>query len=153
MAMAYGMTAGPDSAGRTVRDRAFKTADMTLSASVLIIDDDPIVREGLEMVLQDWGLSVLSAGSLLDADRAIRTAVDPVDLIIADYHLADGPSGLDGLDQLVQCSRNAPACLVITGSTDREALRRIEASGVPRLHKPVSPRALRQVLDDLLGRG
>lgn len=123
------------------------------AASVLVLEDDAIVRDGLVMVLQDWGLTVASAGTLAEARTVLGGIEAGPDLIIADYHLSDGTTGLDGLDSLAAAAGGTAACLVITGSTDADALRRIAASGVQQLHKPVSPKALQAALRDLLDRG
>ena len=72
------------------------------------------------------------------------------DLIISDYHLAQGKAGFELIDRLRSaCGAQVPAFL-ISGDTAPERLREASASGYYLLHKPVLPITLRSVVSQLL---
>jgi CheY-like chemotaxis protein len=118
-----------------------------LDARVLVIDDDAAVREGMAELLRDWGCACVAVESIdeaLEAARAYRPA-----LVIADYRLRGHRSGIDAIATLCTEFGKLPA-LLITGDTAPERLREANASGIPVLHKPVSPSQLyRRVVDVL----
>ena len=58
---------------------------------VLVIDDDPLVLEGMSGIFRKWGCRVITADSDSKALKAATEQDDLPDLIISDYHLADGP--------------------------------------------------------------
>jgi len=76
----------------------------------------------------------------------------PVDLILADYHLANGVDGLQALQQLCSAIDPPPPGAMITADGSSELKRRARALGYPLLHKPVRPAALRALLTTLLRR-
>ena len=65
-------------------------------ATILVLDDDPAVRELCAVVLRGEGFDVLQAG---DAHSGIRTAhLEKPDLILLDWMMPE----VDGLDALRQ---------------------------------------------------
>src|SRR3981189_489409 len=63
-------------------------------ATVLLVEDDHVVRDALMRSLTDLGHTVHATGTALDALR--RVAAEPPDLIVLDLGLPD----LDGADAL-----------------------------------------------------
>jgi CheY-like chemotaxis protein len=124
-------------------------ASRTASAAklVVVIDDDPLVREATGMLLQSWGCRVVMAESYDDAVTRLATseAGRRPDLIVCDYHLSRGATGLDAVKQLRQ-TFEIPA-LLITGDGSSPA-REDSAGGYHLLHKPVNAEAFRAALID-----
>ena len=117
---------------------------------VVIIDDDPLVLQGMHDVLQSWGCNVVAAASRTGALAALSSGGGPPDLIIADYDLPHGDTGFDVIARLrTAFGANVPAFLV-TGDTTPERLREADARGFYLLHKPVLPMNLRAVISQLL---
>ena len=88
------------------------------TANVLVVDDEPAVRDLLVDALQADNLSVSAAATGREAlDLSSRR---PPDLVIADLRLSDG-SGLDVIDELRKTSGDLPA-VVITGFGDTKTL-------------------------------
>jgi len=85
--------------------------------TILVLDDDKNICEGMEALLQVYGCSTYSAGSLDEIfDKLSQSAPEP-DLIMADYELGLDITG----DKMVDALRNelgrcVPAVL-ITGDT------------------------------------
>jgi signal transduction histidine kinase/CheY-like chemotaxis protein len=110
--------------------------------AILIIDDEDAVREGLALLLEEWGYQAIAAASYHQAERLARTLDLPPDLILSDLHLGDGPDGLSAIEAVrLGCGCEVPAIL-ITGDTSPEELRRATDSGYMVLFKPVQPRKL-----------
>jgi CheY-like chemotaxis protein len=125
-------------------------ADPLRGKWILVIDDEAAIREGLELLLTQWGCRVRSvsdhAGALAEATRGRP------DLVLADLRLPGEYSGLETLADLRSIHGvDLPVCL-ITGEADPAALRAARDSGVPLLHKPVRPAKLRATLLHLLQR-
>jgi two-component system nitrate/nitrite response regulator NarL len=85
---------------------------------LLIVDDHPIVREGLAAFLEQLGpdTAVLQAG---DATRALALAAEHADLDVVILDL--GLPGLDGLSAIAEFGRARPELPVIVLSASEDA--------------------------------
>ena len=120
-----------------------------LTGTVLVIEDDDLVRRALVDLLKSWGWRVAEARGLKSALKLIQEGVLP-GLIISDYRLDDTLNGIHVITQLrQQLARLIPACL-ISGDTDRELIQAAQAAQLTLLHKPVRPAKLRSLLRHLL---
>jgi CheY-like chemotaxis protein len=109
---------------------------------VLVVDDEEPIREGLRLLLQEWGYQAMTAASGDQAERAVSALEGRVDLVLSDLHLGDGPDGREVIAQVRRlCGRDVPAIL-ITGNTALDDIQRVAADGDPVLFKPVQPRGL-----------
>jgi DNA-binding response OmpR family regulator len=70
--------------------------------------------------------------------------------VISDYFLANGTTGIDVIARLRGAFGNAIPAFLVSGDTTSERMREADASGLPLLHKPVSPMALRSMVNRLL---
>lgn len=121
---------------------------ITLSARVLIVDDDEAVRQGMVDLLQAWGCECDAADSI---EEAVTLAIaNPPDLVISDFRLRDLKTGTQAITQIRNvCGTSTPAML-ITGDTAQDRLIDATASGLPLLSKPVSPAVLYRKVAELL---
>jgi len=109
---------------------------------VLVVDDEEPIREGLRLLLQEWGYQAMTAANGDQAERAVSALEGRVDLVLSDLHLGDGPDGREVIAQVRRlCGREVPAIL-ITGNTALDDIQRFAADGDPVLFKPVQPRGL-----------
>ncbi|MGF1611485.1 MAG: PAS domain-containing protein [Kiloniellales bacterium] len=113
-------------------------------ASILVIENDPEVREATRELLSDWGASVAAAGSCAEAVESARRA--PPDLVLADYRLPGSGFGIDAIQQIRALCKAPVAAVVVTGDTGPEQLKRIESIGYPVLIKPVDAERLRATI-------
>ena len=120
----------------------------TLNARVLVIDDDEAVRTSMHHLLCDWGCECHAVESIEEALATARTHAP--DLVISDYRLREQRTGAEAIAALRALLGNALPGLLITGDTAPERLREAEASGIPILHKPVSPSELFRGLMEVL---
>jgi CheY-like chemotaxis protein len=117
---------------------------------VMVIDDNELVRNGTRGLLKSWGCLVVTAESEDAAMAKLAEHGRRPDLIISDYHLANGKVGFELIDRLRRaCGAQIPAFL-ISGDTAPERLREASASGYYLLHKPILPITLRSVVSQLL---
>jgi signal transduction histidine kinase/ActR/RegA family two-component response regulator len=119
---------------------------------VLVIDNDPLVLEGMAGILRSWGCRVVIA---MTDDKALEVSsgTDPApDLIISDYHLSDGRTGLQAIERLRGIWSTAIPAFLISGDTAADVVREVKASGCHLLHKPVDPMALRAMFNQAVKR-
>jgi Na+/proline symporter/signal transduction histidine kinase len=111
--------------------------------TVLAIDNEPAILDGMRALLGGWGCRVLTAGSAAEAVATIARDGAP-QVIVADFHLDEG-DGLEAIAALSALIGPTPAVLL---TADRSPAVREAASvqGVHVLNKPVKPAALRALL-------
>ncbi len=117
---------------------------------VLCIDNDPSALRGLTTLLASWGCESLAASGIeeLVAKRALGTWRP--DVIIVDYHLEGGATGLDVVRHLRAVERaNAPV-LVVSADANDAVRAEAEAMDCIFLRKPLKPLAVRSALRRLL---
>lgn len=102
---------------------------------VLVVDDEPQVRNALETLLSTMGWEVAAVVSEEEALRLWQQGFAP-DALIVDFRLQGGASGLDVLMALRRLGCNAPAWMV-TGDTEPTRILAARAAGVPVIYKPV----------------
>ncbi len=119
--------------------------------SILVIDDEQDVRDGMQTLLVQHGCDVSIADSAEQAcDNIIADDWVP-DLIIADYRLRDEKTGDMAIRQVrEEVNMDVPA-MIITGDTSPARLREATASGFPLLHKPVIAEDLYKAITRLVG--
>lgn len=125
-----------------------------LNAVVIVIDDEKEIREGMESMLIPWGCDVLSAESLEEVKRIIRTdplGMQKIDLIVADYHLRDGLNGLDAILAIRESLAlpHLPA-LIISGDTEAKRMQEMKEVDLQVLYKPVKAVQMRAMMRHLL---
>ena len=116
-----------------------------MNKRLLIIDDDPNVRDGLKDILEDAGWHVLSAGTIAEGLALLPQLEGKV--VLVDYQLPDG----SGLDLAAQLRETAPEKSVVlltgmsAGDLDPEKIRHLADS----MTKPIDPAELLRRLERL----
>jgi len=114
--------------------------------SVLVVDNEQSIIDGMSALLDGWGCTVTAAKSA-DAVRnlASKQPAWPYDAVLMDYHLG-AENGLELIDELrARAGVTFPAAL-ITAERSAAVQAASEAVGVAYLRKPVRPAVLRTVL-------
>ncbi|HKC42806.1 MAG TPA: hybrid sensor histidine kinase/response regulator, partial [Burkholderiales bacterium] len=127
--------------------KAVRAAATDLSGStIVVIEDEGQVLEGMRVLLSGWGAAVIPCATLEEAFDAIAPTDRPPDLIIADYRLREGATGVEAIDALrARFHRDIPA-VVITGSTMPVHMDEAKSKGFHLLLKPVMPAKLRTLI-------
>lgn len=124
---------------------ATEAVDDLAGLRVLLVEDDALAREALGGLLTSWGARVTEADGLPGALQQLEGERLP-DVIISDFRLRDGDTGLTVVHQLrLAAGREIPACL-ISGDTDPSLLLSVREAGLTLLHKPVRPAKLRSLI-------
>lgn len=103
--------------------------------NILVIDDEPEVAEAIALLLELEGFAIKVVSCEHDALAAVRA--DQPDLLVSDYHLRGGETGL-GVVEAVRAQLHAPVPVVfLTGDTARSELAGSRLDRAVILNKPV----------------
>jgi two-component system CheB/CheR fusion protein len=120
------------------------------SGSILIVEDDPALRESLELLLRTEGHRTAAAA---DGEEALRLAgrkdAAP-DIVIADYNLPRGLTGLDVMARLREMLGYDVPALVLTGDISTDTLREIAQQGYLQRSKPIGTEDLIRLVQSML---
>jgi DNA-binding NtrC family response regulator len=118
----------------------------TRKRKILIVDDDPAMRESFDILLQSWGFEVLQAGDAREA-RELVNRVDP-DIVISDVVMPE-VSGLELLRELKAGNPQRPVLLITARGSIDMAVEAIKQGARDFLTKPVTDfQKLKALLDD-----
>lgn len=119
----------------------------SLHGLAVVIDDELLLRTGLRLLLDRWGLEVIDVATGTEAvDRLIKAGRRVPDLVIADYRLGPGMTGLDAVDQIIAQVGRPRQTFILTGDMAPERMAEVEFRGHRLLHKPITPEQLRRAL-------
>jgi CheY-like chemotaxis protein len=118
-------------------------------STILIIDDDSSILQGMQSLLALWGCNVITAIDLKTAVSVLERQEIIPDGIISDYRLPNNTTGLQAIEHLhAMFGVNIPT-LILTGDTSVDRIQEVNSSGFQVLYKPVSPIKLRAFLQRL----
>jgi len=80
------------------------------------------------------------------AQAATMCDVSDVDTVLADYHLGDGVDGIELLQRLCKSRTTTLGAALISADHDADLILAARDAGLPLLHKPLRPAALRALL-------
>jgi CheY-like chemotaxis protein len=119
--------------------------------TVLLVEDDQMVRDLMKIILQDHGYSVLTAGHGQEALVTAAQTAQTIDLLITDVVMPQ----MGGRELAEQLTARQPSLklLFTSGYTDDAVVRHgVLTAGVHFLAKPFMAKTLltkvRQILDD-----
>ncbi|MGE8941138.1 PAS domain-containing hybrid sensor histidine kinase/response regulator [Leptospira interrogans] len=115
--------------------------------TVLCIDNEAAVLKGMETLLGGWGCKVLTANSVTSAHDAVVKFGAAPDVILADYHLDRGTTGLDAVAAVCKVSGIDIPAIFITADHSPEVERDLRMRGFSLLRKPLKAAALRALLN------
>jgi len=117
--------------------------------TLLIVENEPAIRNLLQMALRKSGYTVLAAESAREALEIVRGHTGPIDLLITDVVMPD----INGLELATRLAAIRPATrtLFMSGYMD-DALGEhgVLPSHANFIQKPFSPRAIAQRVRDIL---
>jgi len=117
---------------------------------VLVVDDDRAILQGMRELLLGWGCEVLLAESeaALLEDLAAH-AYPPPDMLISDYRLRDGHTGLQVVAAVRRHFDVGIPTLIISGDVHPDVEEIVHKSGCRWLQKPVQEDDLKRMLAEL----
>ena len=120
------------------------------TGTILVVEDDPELRELLEIFLKEDGHRVAVASDGVAAlEWMAQTAARP-DLILADFNLPNGLNGLQMTMKLRESALRPIPVIILTGDISTGTLHDIAQQNCRQLNKPVKLPELRDAIDRLL---
>jgi two-component system, NtrC family, response regulator PilR len=120
---------------------------MSNQQRVLIIDDEPDIRELLEITLGRMNLGTVSAGSLEEARNHLQTQT--FNLCLTDMRLPDG-DGLDLVKDIQQLYPQTPVAVITAHGSTETAITALKSGAFDFVSKPVDLNKLRNLVTSAL---
>ena len=117
------------------------------SAQVLVVDDEPDIRELLELTLVKMGLGVASVGSIAEAKEMLKG--ERYALCLTDMRLPDG-EGLDLVRHIAALGADLPVAVITAYGSAENAVAALKAGAFDYVSKPVGLEQLRALVKSAL---
>jgi signal transduction histidine kinase/CheY-like chemotaxis protein len=122
---------------------------------IVIVEDDPAVLGGLQVLLKSWGADVVAFDSFAAAAEwagaaAARKLMKP-DLLITDFRLESGHTGIEVIETMRGAFGKGLPAVIVTGSLMSNQEGEAQAHDFHLLLKPVVPTKLRAMIAFKLG--
>lgn len=114
---------------------------------VLIVDDEPDIRELLEITLGRMSLATSSAADLASARRLLST--QDFNLCLTDMRLPDG-DGLELVEYIQQEYNQIPVAVITAHGTTESAVKALKSGAFDFVSKPVNLQKLRDLVNSAL---
>ena len=111
------------------------------SGHIFIVDDESDIIEATTLLLEMEGFSVSSARSIPTLRGLITGSTTPPDLLISDFHLKNGETGLEVIDLVRQAFGQSLPVILLSGDTQNQQLLENQKN-VSFYTKPVDVEAL-----------
>ncbi|HEY0832347.1 MAG TPA: response regulator, partial [Azospirillum sp.] len=113
---------------------------------ILVVEDDPVQRQGVQLLLESWGHTVTAAADGPAALECLRGAPRPPDAVVTDFRLPGPLTGVQVVTRIGELAGRPVPGIILTGDTAPERIREAVATGCRLLHKPFTPDLLRDAL-------
>jgi two-component system response regulator PilR (NtrC family) len=117
------------------------------TAQVLVVDDEPDIRELLELTLAKMGLGVDAVGSIAEAKERLKDA--RYDLCLTDMRLSDG-EGLELVRHIAGLATDVPVAVITAFGSAENAVAALKAGAFDYVSKPVGLEQLRALVKSAL---
>ncbi len=129
---------------------ATRVAGMLAGVRVLCIDNDPPALRALSTLLDSWGCETLAAQGIEDLVASRRLQSWRPAVIVVDYHLEGGATGLDVVRHLRAVERVHAPVLVVSADASDAVRQEAESLDCVFLRKPLKPLAVRSAFSRLM---
>jgi two-component system response regulator PilR (NtrC family) len=114
---------------------------------VLVVDDEPDIRELLELTLIKMGLDVVTAGNVTDAKALLLR--EPFNLVLSDMRMPDG-EGIEVVEFIAEQALDIPSAIITAYGSTENAVKAMKAGAFDYLSKPISLAQLRTLVKSVL---
>jgi len=114
---------------------------------VLVVDDEPDIRELLHLTLSRMGLEVTTAEDLGEARRALQA--NEFSFCLTDMRLPDG-NGLDLVEEISERYPNLPTAMITAHGKIEDAVYALKMGAFDFVSKPVDLAVLRKLVNTAL---
>jgi two-component system CheB/CheR fusion protein len=127
-------------------------SDRRAQCRILLVEDDAGVRDATRMLLKAEGYEISLASSYLEAMEQASTGA-PIDLLITDYHLSGGETGVEVFEALRLRHDGDLKAILVTGDTS-SVVQEVASRGQLRVvSKPVKAEQLLMLINELSASG
>jgi DNA-binding NtrC family response regulator len=116
--------------------------------AVLVVDDEPALREVLSLRIADWGYDVRTAADVAEAERELDRQAP--DLVLCDVVLPGG-SGLDLLKRIKRHDERLPVVMITAHADVDRAVEAMKSGAADFLTKPLDYVMLQALLEAAAG--
>jgi signal transduction histidine kinase len=116
---------------------------------ILVVDNDVTVLDAMQTLLERWSCEACAVPDLAALHTLISEGFRP-EIVLADYHLNNGESGLDAVERLRSDVDPRLPAVVVTADHSPAIANTVHAAGCEILLKPVKPAELRALMVHLL---
>jgi len=140
--------AAPESASSTGRAGARSATPPGQAGRILLVEDEPSVRNAMRMLFKIEGYSVVPVATADEALAQLRKL--PFDLLVTDYHLEGGRTGTQVIAAARELLGPGVKAVLVTGDTS-SAVREMQGDARLRItSKPINSDELLTLVRDLL---
>jgi DNA-binding NtrC family response regulator len=118
---------------------------------LLLVDDDPVLRETLTVLLQNEGFKVGVAASGEEAEGILKAARPPFNLVLTDL-VMPGKSGMDVLAKALELNPTSTVLLLTGFGSVREATEAMDKGAYGLVNKPLQLDQFRNILRRIMER-
>ncbi|WP_116367364.1 sigma-54-dependent transcriptional regulator [Parahaliea mediterranea] len=118
-----------------------------MKQTVLIVDDEPAIRELLDITLSRMGLATISAATLGEAQRQLRAS--PPNLCLTDMRLPDG-NGISLVETIAADFPQVPVAMITAHGSVETAITALKAGAFDFISKPIELERLRNLVSTAL---
>ena len=121
-----------------------------IQATILVVDDEQLILDGMHAMLESWGCEVLSCQTP-DAALELAQSHPNIDMLLVDYRLREHRIGSEVVHEVRELL-NKPRLpsVIISGDADATHLLETNQGSLEILYKPIKPAQLRNLIEHLL---
>lgn len=116
---------------------------------VFLVENDPKLADAMTILIEDWGAHVIHAENGEDALQLLTDIDLTPDVVLLDYQLGNGMSGVELYEKIKETYDAVPA-RVISADRGVEIQRQCEQHGLVLLSKPIDPTVLLAFLSSII---
>jgi CheY-like chemotaxis protein len=116
--------------------------EMASACTVLVVEDEPLIRSHLVRMLQDQGCKTYEAGSAAEA-IAIMEANSEITVVFTDIQM---PGTMDGIALAQYVRKRWPPTIIVVSSGKTQPAAGVLAEDIPFVAKPYDDRRLSEVM-------
>jgi signal transduction histidine kinase/ActR/RegA family two-component response regulator len=119
-------------------------------AFIVVIDDDPDSRFATEAIFKSWRCHVIACRGGNAVRHALSQHLRQPDLIVADYWLDDGETGLTIIQELREDAEMRIPAIILTADPDMALTVSATARDIAFLQKPANAQRIRRTVMELM---
>lgn len=121
------------------------------TGTILVVDDEPHLREIASEIVKNLGYSVTTANNGEEALRYI--AKNPTDLVLLDMALGDGMSGQETFTKMIELNPTQKAVVVSGYSTNEDVIKTLKLGACSFIKKPYTIEELSRAIQECFETG